>query len=127
MPYVDLFLYDYKESDAGKHKAFTGADNTLILENLKRLHDAGAKIILRCPIVPGLNDREDHFRAIAQLTKNYPNFLGAELLPYHRLAASKAGRMGLEVRGDYEQPSVETVEGWKERVRGFCGRVVEIS
>jgi pyruvate formate lyase activating enzyme len=124
MPYLSLFLYDYKESGAEKHKAFTGADNKLIIENLERLHSAGAKILLRCPIIPGLNDREDHFKAIAQATVKYKDIIGAELLPYHRLAASKAGRMGLEAQEDYEQPSSDIVEGWKERVRAFGGRVV---
>jgi len=124
LPYVELFLYDYKESDPAKHKACTGMDNSLILENLERLHDAGAKIILRCPIIPGCNDRDDHFENIARVTHKYPKLLGAELLPYHGLAASKAGRMGLEAQEEYPRPSPATVEKWKERVRAAGGRIL---
>ena len=125
LPHVDLFLYDYKESDPQRHREFTGVSNELIVENLAKLHDAGAKILLRCPIIPGLNDRDDHFAAIAQLTMRHKNLLGAELLPYHRLAASKAERMGLGAQEIYEQPEPQTVECWREKVRGYGGRIVE--
>ena len=61
LPLVDLFLFDCKETDPQRHKVFTGQSNQLILENLWRLHEAGARVQLQCPIVPGFNDREDHF------------------------------------------------------------------
>ncbi len=123
LPFVDLFLYDYKESDPDKHRVFTGVDNRLILDNLGRLHDAGAKILLRCPIIPGINDVDDHFRAIAQLTRDYEKLVGAELLPYHDLAASKAGRMGMKAQHTYEKPSQEQVERWTGSVRALGGRI----
>ena len=49
MPYVDLFLYDYKCTDSLLHKDLTRVDNKLILENLKSLYKHGASILLRCP------------------------------------------------------------------------------
>ena len=39
---VDIFLFDYKETDPGKHKEFTGVTNELILENLKKHKNDGA-------------------------------------------------------------------------------------
>jgi len=124
-PYVDLFLFDYKETDPDLHREYTHADNTVIKENIKKLHDAGAQLQLRCTIIPGLNDRDDHFRAIAQMTMDYTNLLGAEILPYHRLAAAKADRFG-GIRGnEYIQPKPETVEMWRDKVREYGGRVVE--
>lgn len=48
---VDLFLYDYKETDPALHKKFTGVDNVLILENLFKIDRRGKQIILRCPIM----------------------------------------------------------------------------
>ena len=47
LPYADLFLYDIKKMDPVLHKAYTGIDNTQILNNLKRLTHADAKLIIR--------------------------------------------------------------------------------
>lgn len=124
LPMVDLFLFDYKESNPEKHKEFTGVDNKLILENLRRLHDTGARILLRCPIIPGLNAREDHFSSIAGLTNELGNLEGAEILPYHSLGVSKADRMGLRVKPEFEQPDAKTVDQWKGLVRQYGGRII---
>ena len=114
--YVDLFLYDYKETDPELHKKYTGVSNELILDNLHKLYVLGAKIFLRCPIIPGLNDREDHFQGIAGISLKYPALEGLELLPYHNLGASKAGRMGLETRQVFSKASRETVEEWERKI-----------
>jgi len=123
MPYVDLFLIDYKETDPARHMDFVGAGNELVIENIGRLHDAGAKILLRCLIIPGLNDRDDHFMGIARMTREYPGLLGAEILSYHKLAAAKAGRLGCGRQAEYVQPPPEMVEEWRGRVRSFGGKV----
>ena len=125
MPYVDIFYYDYKETNPDKHREYTKAGNALIIENIRRLHDAGAAVLLRCPIVPEINDRDEHFMGIADLTIRHPKLLGAEILPYHKLASAKAGRMGLRAQAEYAQPVPETAELWRERVRSFGGRIVE--
>jgi pyruvate formate lyase activating enzyme len=125
LPYVDLFLYDCKETDSELHKKFTGVDNKLILENLSKLHDAGAKILLRCPVIRGLNDREDHFKAIAELSKAHKNLTGVEILPYHKLAASKIERMGLEAQEEFEQVSKNVSDEWPDMVRAYGGSVIE--
>jgi pyruvate formate lyase activating enzyme len=125
LPYVDLFLYDYKETDPGLHRKYTGVPNTLILENLERLSGAGAKIVLRCPIIPSLNDREDHFRGIAAVSVKYRNIEGAELLPYHNLARSKASRMGLDAQEHYSQPARDITDGWVNAVRGYGGKIID--
>jgi len=94
---VDLFLYDYKETDPERHIDYTGVPNDLILENLRGLHAWGAKIALRCPIVPGCNDREDHFAGIATLAREMPKLEGIELVPFHPLGRGKVERVGMAV------------------------------
>jgi len=91
---VDLFLYDCKETDPVLHKKFTGVDNVLILENLCAIDERGKKIILRCPIIPGLNDRDDHFDGIAALTNKLKHIVEIHVLPYHPLGESKSERLG---------------------------------
>jgi pyruvate formate lyase activating enzyme len=121
---ADLFLYDYKESDPERHRQYTGADNQIILDNLKRLHDAGASILLRCPIIPGVNDREDHFKGIAALARKHPNLLGVEVLPYHKLGVSKTGRLGLQAQREYVPLPADVTGTWPERIRQYGVKVV---
>ena len=96
LPYVDLFLYDYKETDSEKHKYYTGVYNNLIMKNLDTLYRANAKIILRCPIVPGFNDTEGHFEGIRNLQHKYPNLVGIEIMPYHNIGLDKARKIGID-------------------------------
>ena len=126
LPYVQQFLFDYKETDPALHKEFTGVDNKLSIENIGKLYDTGALILLRCTIIPGLNDRDDHFSGIAEMTKKYPNLLGAEILPYHKLAAAKADRFGLPAQPEYTQPDEQTVEAWRNKVIGYGGKVIKM-
>lgn len=94
LPYVDLFLYDYKLTDSGLHKKYTGVDNTLILENLFRIDESGAKIILRCPIIPGVNDTEEHFSGIARVANSLKNLIKVEIEPAHTIGDMKYEQMG---------------------------------
>lgn len=124
---VDLFLTDWKESDPERHRQYTGVSNAQVKENLFQLHDRGARVLIRCPIIPSYNDREDHFRMIAKLTQDLPNFEGAELLPYHNLGVSKIARFGLTNEFDaisLEAPSADTVKQWVDYVREQGGRVI---
>lgn len=126
MPYVDLFLYDYKATDPQVHRQYVGCDNRVILENIRRLHDAGAKVLIRCPIIPGVNDNKEHFDAIAKLTKDFPDLLGAEILPYHKLGVSKAKRVDMEYM-EFEAPTQETSDAWKRYILQQNGRLVNVN
>lgn len=117
-PDVDLFLFDWKETDPAQHAAWTGVDNRLIRRNLLRLDQTGQLISLRCPIVPGCNDREDHLVGIANLTNQLAHVVEIRVLPYHPLGEAKADRIG----GVYALkglgfPDADTVEGWKQTIR----------
>ena len=94
LPYVDEFLYDIKAIDSEVHKRCTGKDNTLILENLKKLDDMGAKIEIRHPYVPGFNDEETE--KIGEFLSKLKNISKIKVLPYHSFAASKYEALGME-------------------------------
>ena len=88
LPYLDLYLMDIKHMDSAKHKEFTTHDNTLILENARRVAKSGVELVIRTPVVPGFNDTEEQILAIARFAKE----IGAKeyhLLPYHRLGSDK--------------------------------------
>ena len=124
LPLVDLFLVDYKLTDEQLHRQHTGLGRAAVLENIAKLHAVGAKMLLRCPIIPDVNDNDAHFAAIAQLTRDYPGLMGAELLAYHNLGVSKADRIGMDYK-QFTTPAADALEGWKQRVREQEGRVFE--
>ncbi len=92
---VDLFLFDYKFTDDEKHKKFTGVSNKIILENLDFLYHNKASIILRCPLIPGVNDNEEHLNGIKALIKKYPLLKAVEIMPYHDMGKDKARKTGM--------------------------------
>jgi len=92
LDYTDLFLYDIKHLQNEKHISGTGDENNLILENLKKLLDSGAEVIIRYPLIPGFNmDREYVFQLIDFLLLLKVNTI--HLLPYHNLGISKYWRL----------------------------------
>ena len=89
LPYVDLFLYDWKETDDVLHKKYTGISHRIIKENLKLLNEHNAALVLRCPIIPTLNDREDHYMGIAELVEEFSCIREVNIMAYHRLGNVK--------------------------------------
>jgi pyruvate formate lyase activating enzyme len=126
LPLTDLFFYDIKEMTPARHLEFTGVSNARILDNLRALHEAGARIRLRCPIIPGYNDRDDHFDALAALARQLPGIDGVELMPYHPLGESKVVRFGIDgaVRARSQSPAPEAVRGWILRLRAQSVKVL---
>ena len=103
---VDIFLYDLKSTDPDKHRSFTGVPLAGILNNLYRLDEAGATIILRCPLIPGFNDDDKHLKKIAATANKLRHVQEINLLPYHPLGRDKGQYLGYQV-GDIqiESPS----------------------
>jgi len=94
---ADMYLYDMKAVDPELHRELTGVDNKLILENLKRLSDAGKRIWVRIPYIPDLNAHE--IPAMAEILRDI-KAERVEVLAYHRLGEGKYDSLGLE-RGDF--------------------------
>ena len=98
LPHVNHLFVDLKHSDGAAHRALTGVDNGLILQNLARLHEAGLRgdLVLRTPLIPGLNDDGANLAVTARIAATLPRLLHAELLGYHRLGLETYRRMGLD-------------------------------
>jgi pyruvate formate lyase activating enzyme len=112
-PLVDLFLFDIKETDPERHKAYTGVNNQEILNNLFALDEMGAALLLRCPLIPGLNDRADHFAAVAQLANRLRGPVEIQVMPYHPLGTSKSQRLGkANPLEGISRPGEDQVQGW---------------
>ncbi|MBW2513670.1 MAG: glycyl-radical enzyme activating protein [Deltaproteobacteria bacterium] len=93
--YLNYLLYDIKVMDNEKHKEVTGVSNERILKNLKAVREAWPKltILVRTPIIPGVNDNTKAIRSILELITDMPN-TRYEILPYHRLGTPKYEYLG---------------------------------
>jgi pyruvate formate lyase activating enzyme len=86
---TDLFLYDLKHIDGKVHKRATGVDNTLILDNLRRLGRLGAAVSVRLPLIPGVNDDVDAIEAVGRFLGALAGIDTIHLLPYHHFQVAK--------------------------------------
>jgi len=126
MPYVDIFLYDLKETDSAKHEEFTRAPREEIMENLKKLDSLNAKIILRCPVIPGLNDRRKHLVKIAETAESLKNVICINIQPYHPLGVSKNASIGKKkIHNDMNFASEELIEASLETIKKHTSVKVE--
>jgi pyruvate formate lyase activating enzyme len=125
---VDLVMYDVKHMDPKMHEKLCGHPNELILDNLKRISKRGnMEVIIRVPIIPGLNDSEDNISSTARFVVSLnSNIKRVELLPYHKLGVKKHERLGRKYAcEDVEVPSGEHMQSIK-RIMENCGLNVQI-
>ena len=118
-PLTDLFLYDYKATGAAYRK-LVGVEERVVLKNLEFLYRQGSKIVLRCPLVPGINDSADHLKAIARLEKQYPELAGIEILPYQNNYTSKFERYG------YENPLPNQMPADERHIRAWAAKLSDL-
>ena len=115
LPYVDVFLYDIKMMDPKDHKKFIGVDNSLILENLKKLSDEGAGLYIRLPIIQQVNATDEHIESVIHfLQENNIHARQVNLLPYHDIGKGKYASLDMEYHEDeMSVPVSELMEHFK--------------
>ena len=110
---TDLFLYDVKLLTPELHVKWTRVDNKLILENLIRLKKAGSEIIVRMPLVPGVNDGDEFVKIVSFLSAN--DFRKFTIIPYHQIWHSKYRQLGYgEEPHSFREMSKEEITQYKE-------------
>ena len=118
IPFVDLFLWDIKDSDDERHKKYTGASNQKILDNLLLADAMGANTRLRCILINGINTNEAHYHKIAKIASSLSHCEGVEWIPYHAYGGAKNMFLGGEDSGRKEWiPTPEQMEKAKEIVK----------
>lgn len=123
---TDIFLFDYKITDSNLHLKHTGVLLSPILENLRLLNQLSDHIILRCPIIPGINFNESHRDAIASLAVGYESILQVDLLPYHTTGNSKYHRIGNLLPFKADNLDSEALLPWQNYISRLSGKVVTI-
>ena len=123
--YTDIFLFDIKETDDERHTALTGVPFTPIKENLMLLNSLGAKIILRCPLVPEVNVRDGHIEGIARIATDIDNLLEVNVIAYHLLGNGKYDALDMENK--MLGHAAMTDEQKKECIGKISNKITEIS
>lgn len=127
LPMVDLFLMDYKATNPETHRRLCGQDNFLIRKNLDMLCEAGARLVLRLPLIPGVNDDREHMEGIAALLSRYPAILRGEIMAYHRMGVGKNGQLGMEpALVDQPNASDGQKREWLDALHGLGAKRVVI-
>jgi len=112
--YVALYLYDLKLMDSKKHKRYTGVENEMILNNLEALDKNNAKIAIRIPIIPTINDDEKNITETLEFLSKLDNIESVDLLPFHNMMSDKYKRLKMPfLLGNIEKPSDETMDRLK--------------
>ena len=109
LPYLDLIMYDIKGISPNIYQSYIHADETIAIDNLKRLDNYGIPIIVRTPCVKGVNDNADEIEGIARMLSSLKNLSYYSLIRYHGLAKIKYDILGQEFTV-YEAPSKEHIK-----------------
>ncbi len=112
---LDLVLFDIKMMDSEKHKKYTGVSNEIILRNAKRVAQSSVSMIIRIPIIPGINDSEANLNDTALFALEINKDIKIELLPYHNFGIHKYKMLGMEYRlNDIKLPEIGHMESCRE-------------
>jgi pyruvate formate lyase activating enzyme len=125
LPHVDTVLHDHKLTDPERHKKWAGVDNSRILANFKQAYETfpDKTFIARTPLMPGVNDDEEHIRSVLAFIRPHKNVVDYELLPYHRFGENKYTFLGQVYElADFTPPAEETVRRLRAIIDEAFGR-----
>jgi len=113
LPVTDLVLFDYKATGPATHVSLTGGDGVALRVHLERIVASGIPVILRAPLVPGVNDSDAHLDAIAELAARH-TLAGVEVMPFHTLGRDKRRRLGRPEGPEWPPASSAQCRTWVE-------------
>jgi len=95
LKYTSLVLFDIKLVDSDKHKEWTGQPNEKIIRNLGIVIKKSVPVIIRVPLIPGVNDTREELEKIAALAGSL-KVRRVDLLPYHKFGMGKYAQLDRE-------------------------------
>lgn len=117
---TDYILADIKSMDSARHKRLTGVPNELILKNLSAAAKSGRQLVVRVPVMPGLNSSWENLCATAEFCRAH-SIPRIELLPYHKLGVGKYEKLNRP----YKLPNLKPPD--KESLRKVARQLTEKS
>lgn len=120
---ADFVLIDCKHTRPEELTRWTGAQMDRVQAAYRLLCTLQKPAILRCPIIPGVNDHSAHFEGIARIVQDYSNIQAVEIMPYHSLGEGK--RLALEMRSTqtFSAPTPEQSQTWVNELKQLISRV----
>ena len=115
---ADFVLLDIKGMNPNKHLASTGASNEIIHKNLKLLDEIKKPVIIRLPIIPGINDSEEELEAVAAYLSEFKCIERVDIMAYHDYGIIKYRQLGKNYTLDakpYPQERVHEIKSLFER------------
>lgn len=94
MQITDGWLFDFKAGPSRKHEKLCGQGNERIRENFSFLCQNGCRLIMRYPLVPGVNDDAEDFAVLLGMLKETSMEIPVQIMPYHIMGKDKAARTG---------------------------------
>lgn len=95
--YTDLFLYDLKLLDDDLHRKYTLVSNECILNNLEYILQNGKEVIIRFPVISGINDTRENINKMKDfISSKKGKIKEIHLLPFHNIANNKYNKLKLE-------------------------------
>ncbi len=109
--FTNLFLVDIKQMDDAEHRKYTGVSNKQILQNIRMLDEMGKEIVIRYPMIPGINDDKSNLLRMMAFLSGLKHKPEISILPYHKTGSHKYARFGMEYKMvDVKEPTAEAVE-----------------
>lgn len=127
LPYVNTAFVDIKIFNREQHKKYCGVDNQTILENLLQTNslEKPFRLIVRVPIIPGINDTEEELEPIGRFCSELRYFHHVQLLPYHRLGTDTYKKLGRPyLLADVTPPSPERMLRCREIIHQYVKQVL---
>ena len=110
---MDTIFIDIKHIDPRQHHAFTGVDNALILQNIRRASDEGLPLVVRIPTIVGVNADDETMTRVFDFFEENQIRAKLEFLPYHRYGEAKYEKLGLALPDPrFATPSEEQLAHW---------------
>ncbi len=110
----DELIADVKLIDPMRHRAATGTDNALILDNIRRLAARGTAMRLRTPLIPGYTAFDENIAGIADFIASVDPSIPYELINFNPMCREKYLSLRWEYGFDRDQKPFSPSE-----MRGF--------
>lgn len=127
LPFTDLFYWDIKDGRSEHHKKETGVYPDKIINNLLFADSEGAKTVIRCPVVKGVNDTSESFEQIACTVSKLKNIQHIELIKYHAMGGAKQTALNKPDTTDKRLiPDTDDMNRVKNCLNRFCSVEIKI-
>lgn len=93
---TDLVMADIKHMDNTSHEKWTNVGNQPVIEHIQKLSGTGIPMIIRTPVIPGVNDSASDIEKISRFLSTLPNLMYYELLNFNPLADDKYRSLAME-------------------------------